>query len=37
LGRPDEVAGRKTLPGMAARPVVEVMTAASVVASWLAL
>src|SRR5262249_43776100 len=37
LGRPDVAAGRKTLPGMAARPVLEVMTAASVVLSRLAL
>jgi hypothetical protein len=37
LGRPDEVAGRKTLPGMAASPVLEVMTAARVVLSLLAL
>jgi hypothetical protein len=37
LGRPEEVAGRKTLPGIAARPVLEVITAASVVFSRLAL
>jgi len=37
LGRPEEAAGRKTLPGMAARPVLEVITAASVVFSRLAL
>jgi Family of unknown function (DUF6461) len=37
FGRPLAVAGRKTLPGMAARPVFDVMTAASVVLSRLAL
>lgn len=37
LGRPEEEAGTNTLPGMAARPVFEVMTAASVVFSRLAL
>jgi hypothetical protein len=37
LGSPDVVAGRKTLPGMAARPVLDVITAASVLFSRLAL
>ncbi len=37
LGRPETAAGRKTLPGMAARPVLDVMTAAMVVFSRLAL
>src|SRR5215471_17316726 len=37
LGRPDEVAGTKTLPGMAARAVLEVMMAAIVVFSRLTL
>src|SRR6266699_4259930 len=37
LGRPDEVAGTKTFPGMAARLVLEVITAANVVLSRLAL
>src|ERR1022692_2438844 len=37
LGRPEMAAGRKTLPGMVARAVLEVMTAAMVVFSRLAL
>jgi hypothetical protein len=37
LGRPETAAGRKTLPGMAARAVLDVMTAAMVVFSRLAL
>src|SRR5450755_4154405 len=37
LGSPEDAAGRKTLPGMAARPVPEVMTAAMVVFRRLAL
>src|SRR5690348_11063164 len=37
LGRPEAAAGRNTLPGMAARPVLDVITAASVVFSRLAL
>jgi hypothetical protein len=36
-GRPDAAAGRKTLPGMAARLVFVVITAATVVLSRLAL
>ena len=37
LGRPEMAAGRNTLPGMVARAVLEVMTAAMVVFSRLAL
>src|SRR5580693_4710788 len=37
LGRPETAAGRKTLPGMAARAVLDVITAAMVVFSRLAL
>jgi hypothetical protein len=37
FGSPEMAAGRKTLPGMAARAVLEVMTAAVVVLSRLAL
>src|ERR1700730_223787 len=37
LGRPETAAGTKTLPGMAASAVFEVMTAAMVVFSRLAL
>jgi hypothetical protein len=37
LGRPETAAGRNTLPGMAARAVFDVMTAAMVVFSRLAL
>ena len=37
LGSPLEVARTKTLPGIAARPVFDVMTAASVVFILLAL
>jgi hypothetical protein len=37
LGSPLAIAGTKTLPGIAARPVLDVMTAASVVLSLLAL
>ena len=37
LGRPLTAAGRKTLPGMVARAVLDVMTAAMVVFSRLAL
>src|ERR1700685_974720 len=37
LGRPEMAAGRNTLPGMAAKAVLEVMTAAMVVFSRLAL
>src|ERR1700726_2763565 len=35
--RPDAAAGRNTLPGMAARPVLEVITAATVVLRRLTL
>jgi hypothetical protein len=34
LGRPETAAGRKTLPGMAAREVLDVITAVMVVFSW---
>ncbi|HZR50975.1 MAG TPA: NUDIX hydrolase [Streptosporangiaceae bacterium] len=37
LGRPEAIAGRNTLPGIAARAVLDVMTAAMVVLSRLAL
>jgi hypothetical protein len=37
LGRPEATAGRNTLPGIAARAVFEVMTAAMVVLRRLAL
>src|SRR5580704_14975187 len=37
LGRPEAAAGRNTLPGIAARAVLEVMTAAMVVFSRLVL
>ena len=37
LGRPETAAGRKTFPGMAARAVLDVMTATMVVFSRLAL
>src|ERR1035438_5150448 len=36
-GSPDAAAGRKTLPGIAARPVLEVITAATVVLRRLTL
>ena len=37
LGKPETAAGRKTSPGKAARAVLDVMTAAMVVLSRLAL